>query len=391
MTTVNIDELARLARRDNNTRRPWLLVNPLQGKHIPCSPSVTFSLFSRLSSKVYAAFKEETLLVIGFAETATAIGAAIAACAPQNAFYLPTTREDIPGTDPEKDYLFFSETHSHATEQRLCRKRLDDMLEQVDRIVFAEDEVTTGNTILQAVDALTGAYPHKSLNFGVASILNGMEASHHETFRKRGIPCIYLAPLQNESFSQRVSQYNCDSALCYRADSGKAGDPAVSQAVSSAQAVFAYENLRLGLPTFPLLQSCMTLTSEILRGIDRTAMKGARVLVLGTEEFMFPPLFLANFLEQNLGCASVSFHATTRSPILPCSDPDYPISARYGLHSVYDSQRTTYIYNLTAYDRVLIIHDGQDAGLAEQGLADLCQVLRQKGCADISIFQWTTE
>ena len=32
-------DLVRIAKRENNTKRNYLVVNPLQGKHIPVQPS----------------------------------------------------------------------------------------------------------------------------------------------------------------------------------------------------------------------------------------------------------------------------------------------------------------------------------------------------------------
>mgnify|MGYP000267290911 CR=1 FL=1 len=54
--------------------------------------------------------------------------------------YIQTTREVIPGVN----YLFFSEEHSHATEQKLVKDDIDRAAAETDRIIFIEDEVTTG-------------------------------------------------------------------------------------------------------------------------------------------------------------------------------------------------------------------------------------------------------
>ena len=135
-------QLVGIAKRENNTKRKYLVVNRLQGKHIPVSAKEAFRMFSALAAQVRAAYAGEKLLLVGFAETATAIGAAIAT--ELDTLYIQTTREDVSGAE----YLYFSESHSHATEQKLVRNELDGRIEAIDRIVFVEDEVTTGNTIL---------------------------------------------------------------------------------------------------------------------------------------------------------------------------------------------------------------------------------------------------
>ena len=144
--------LVRIAKRENNTKRNYLVVNPLQGKHVPVSPSKALALFSDLADTIRGKYAGEKLLLIGFAETATAIGAQAAIALGTE--YIQTTREVIPGVE----YLFFSEEHSHATEQKLVKNDIDEAIERVDRIVFVEDEVTTGKTILNIISVMRKEY-----------------------------------------------------------------------------------------------------------------------------------------------------------------------------------------------------------------------------------------
>ena len=71
------------------------MVNPLQGKHIPVSPGQALKMMDALAAKVRLAYPEERLLLVGFAETATAIGARLAVTLDSG--YIQTTREQIPG------------------------------------------------------------------------------------------------------------------------------------------------------------------------------------------------------------------------------------------------------------------------------------------------------
>ena len=57
--------------------------------------------------------------------------------------------------------LFFSEAHSHATEQKLVKDDIDRVINDIDRIVFIEDEVTTGNTIMNIIKIITKEYQKK--------------------------------------------------------------------------------------------------------------------------------------------------------------------------------------------------------------------------------------
>ena len=66
-------DLVKIAKRENNTKRNYLVVDPLQGKHIPVVPSKALDLFAALADTFREKYKDEKLLLVGFAETATAI------------------------------------------------------------------------------------------------------------------------------------------------------------------------------------------------------------------------------------------------------------------------------------------------------------------------------
>ena len=72
-------------------------------------------IFKKLADLIKEYFINEKLLLIGFAETATAIGATVST--ELDTYYIQTTREDM----GDVDYLFFSEEHSHATEQKVVK------------------------------------------------------------------------------------------------------------------------------------------------------------------------------------------------------------------------------------------------------------------------------
>ena len=182
----NEQNLITIAKRDHNKKRTFLLVNPLQGKHLPVSPSAADELFQTLGAKVFAgASASENTIIMGFAGTATAIGAALAGCAPFATRYIHTTREPI----PNRQYLFFSESHSHATEQKLIKDFLDQELTADTHIIFAEDEVTTGNPIQNILSLIQNTYPHVRLSFSISSLLNGMPAERVAQLKEAVVDC----------------------------------------------------------------------------------------------------------------------------------------------------------------------------------------------------------
>ena len=143
----------RIAKRYNNPKRSYLLVNPLQAKHIPVSPAAALEMMGALGDQVAAKYPEARL-VIGFAETATAIGAAVAARLGPDCLYVHTTREALDG-----DWILFREEHSHAAEHRLCADQLADWIDRSPAIVFVDDEFSTGRTLINMVQQLRERYP----------------------------------------------------------------------------------------------------------------------------------------------------------------------------------------------------------------------------------------
>ena len=113
--------LVKIAKRENNKKRSYLLVNPLQGKHMPVSPIKAMQLFDSLADKIKDRYKDEKILFVGFAETATAIGARVAVTLGDN--YIQTTREDIYLTFIL--YVFFGRTQSRNRTEIQCRNDID--------------------------------------------------------------------------------------------------------------------------------------------------------------------------------------------------------------------------------------------------------------------------
>ena len=369
-----LEDLVTVARRENNPKRKYLYVNPLQGKHIPVSPALAMGVFSETAARVRARYPGERLLVIGFAETATAIGAALALMAGNASWYYATSREDIPGAE----YLFFTEAHSHATEQRLAVNGLDAAVAGADRIVFAEDEVTTGNTIMNIVGLLRERYQDQELRFGIVSILNSMSDTRLRELQEQGVYCDYLLRIP---FQYRIDSVDRDTYL--RTAAEPLSDSGAAVPVFRTE---GYWNARLPAPVPEIRALTERFTEEAMGYLAPAGIPaGARVLVLGTEEFMYPGLSLGARLEQERPDLQVRFHATTRSPIEVSPDPDYPLHSRETLVSLYDRSRRTFIYNLERYDRVLAV---TDAAPCPEGLGSLVAALRKHGNTNIALVKW---
>lgn len=360
-------DLVRIAKRERNQKRNYLVVNRLQGKHIPVSPGKAFAMFDALAGQVEEAFGEESLFLIGFAETATAIGARLAI--KLGAYYMQTTREEQDGVE----YLCFTEAHSHATEQKLVKADIEAAIGSAGRIVFVEDEVTTGNTILNIIDILEKNYPGE-LKFAVASLLNGMGEQAQERYKQRKIDLFYLVKTNHQEYGARAEEPLEDGRYFALLDAPECFVPEYRAS--------AYVNARKLTSGEAYGRACKSLWEQIGGQICPDNEKN--ILVLGTEEFMYPALYVGEHLER-CGC-TVKCHATTRSPIVAgCSD-GYPLYARYELRSLYDSQRRTFLYNLENYDRVCILTDADCPDKA--GVNSLVGALQCSGNDNIQLIRW---
>lgn len=339
------NDLVRIAKRENNKKRNYLVVNPLQGKHIPVSPHKALEVFSQLA-KLLEVYQDERILIVGFAETATAIGAKLAI--ELGADYIHTTREDM----GDAACLYFSEEHSHATEQKLIRDDMDKVIHKIDRIIFAEDEITTGKTILNIIAAMEKQYQGilDRVHFSVASLLNGMTQEAYEAYRQRNIGVHYLVKTQHTEYP-----FLADRAVNNGIYHGK--NIAKSEFTASFEMGGLIDTRRM-TEAQQYLSACERLWEDIRKSIPLA--KYERILVLGTEEFMFPGLYVGKRLEEE--GHFVRFHAATRSPICVSMESQYPLHDRYELDSLYGEGRNTFIYDIGACDAVLVLTDAPKAG-----------------------------
>lgn len=392
------NELVTIARRENNNKRGYLVINKLQGKHIPVAPSKALKMFFELAELIKKEYAEERLFIIGFAETATAIGAALAVCT--DSLYMQTNRENVEGVS----YLYFTEAHSHATEQRLVRESFESALDKIDRIVFAEDEITTGNTILNIIHAIKREFDVK-IPFSVASLINSMDKESERIYKEQKISCHYLLKTNHDIYELWAKRFKIDGTYVGLIKNLEKAEWNTNILELKAD---GYQNARCMTKGKEYQNACETLwqqiKTEIFRSCSRTeknsknfmsvtaaesdkvsdSAKNSKILVLGTEEFMYPALYVAAKIE-DMGYY-VKFHATTRSPIIVSDSYSYPLHIKFELRSVYDKNRVTYIYELQKYDRVFIITDAKEG--QTEGISSLVNALRSRGNTDISIVRW---
>lgn len=357
-TSYTKETTLRVAKRYRNAKRAYLLVNPLQAKHMPVSPTEALTMMRTLGEGLRQEFPGARL-VLGFAETATALGAAVASRLGPDCAFLTTTREAGEGPG----WVRFLEEHSHAAEQKLWGGDLDALLQETDTVLFVDDEISTGKTLRNMVAQLTRRWPalgEKTLV--AASLLNRVTPEQEEALADAGITCRCLVRLPQEDHTAQVADWTVTEA-----------PPAVPQNLSFRQETLPGEGLldpRKTLRIGAYDSSCQAVAEAMLSHTLGPVDTLGKTLVLGTEECMYPALILGERLER-LG-AEVCCHATTRSPIGLCDAPGYPIRSGWKLPSFYEEERTTYVYNLREYDTVIVVSDTKKTDLrAIQALASV--------------------
>lgn len=367
------EDLVRLAKRDNNSLRPYLYVNPLQGKHIPTSPKKVFELSKTIASMINIAHPYDSLYIIGFAETATGIAAAVSCFLENVKYYQNTTREYIDG----QDFISFTESHSHATDQMLRAERIESCLHKITRIIFIDDEVTTGNTIIKLINKIKDRYDIGHIKFTIVSIVNSMKDERIKELRDLGIDCISLASIPFEYKKDSIMEIPFIDEL-------HTVVRAYGMTVKYKEINYSSDCNARSVVNFKEYQrDHMDLANKIKHELGGYHCKD--ILILGTEEFMYSGLCIGKVIEDTGISDEVRFHATTRSPIIAYNEVGYPLNHRYQIRSLYDSDRVTYLYNLDAYEKVFI---SSDASFTEEGLYDLCSALYHVGNRDITIVRW---
>lgn len=373
-----IEELVKLAKREGNSKRPYLYVNPLQGKHIPVNPRKTKEMCKALAKKVANRYSNEKLFVIGFAETATAIASYVASYLDNVLYFENTTREkEVEGDE----YLYFTESHSHATEQKVNAKRFSNYLFMVDRILFVEDEVTTGKTICKLIMEIKAKYPKKVIKYTIASVLNSMLDDRIQELSREGIDCVFLKKIPFEYRKEVIDTYEEKNVCMHNCEDMYRNSIKINQVAEGIDP-------RVICKVDEYIMQTKHFCTYIYENEFRNQVVDD-VLIVGTEEFMYPAIELAEYLQERGVGKEIKTHSTTRSPIMAYSDEKYPLHNRYKLISVYDDERVTYIYNLKKYDKVIVVTDSKLT--SHKGLGSLMLALEKVGNNDILVYQWSVK
>lgn len=377
-----IEELFTMAARINK-KRSFLFVSKVLGKHLPIDPNkglLTAALlaarFLEKTKNIECLEKERLLssfllekplfcsqsfisnninpIIIGFAETATALGHAFFDCF-QSADYFHTTREEILDREPE---ITFEEEHSHATAHRCYIPR--QLIENNREVILVDDEMTTGKTALNIIQSIHSKFPRDK--YTVVSILDWRSKENKHEFKKLEknfgitihVVCLLAGLVQVKQFS------GIKEKLTENEQSEKEEVSAEHLQLSSfftavtrhGQVPFIEETGRFGLRSEEnqFVHQKISAAATFLK----QKRSGEKTLCLGTGEFMYIPMKLAAAMGNG-----VFYQSTTRSPIFIQDHEGY--GAKYGVAFPNPENQTiaNFVYNIPPgyYDEVFVFFE----------------------------------
>ncbi len=364
----DLQDLLGLALR-RNPKRAHLLVSNILGKHVPQLPSVVHGSGVALGRRVRELLGDEAdrAVVLGYAETATGLGHAVADGL-GTATYLHSTRRPVPGVAPAGG---FEESHSHATSHLLLPEDRTLLLGTPGTapapLVLVDDEFSTGNTVLNTIRALHALHPRE--RYVIVALVDMRSAED------RGRLTGFAAEV-----GARVDLVTRSSGTVSLPD----GVLERGQELVAAQEELAATPPLPGTPAAPCVRVALDWPAGVPDGgrhgftpAHRTALEAAlpemadritgalgdarKVLVLGFEELMYAPLRLGTALEERTA-AEVRYSTTTRSPVLAVDDPGYAIRSRlvFPAHDdPADGPGDRYAYNVAGagFDAIVAVVD----------------------------------
>ncbi|MEU5161436.1 phosphoribosyltransferase [Streptomyces sp. NPDC020875] len=349
-----------------NPKRAHLLVSNVLGKHVPRSPAVVYGAGHDLGVRVRELIGDREAaraVVLGYAETATGLGHAVAdgvGLAP----YLHSTRRPIPSVAAAGG---FEEAHSHHSSHLLLPED-PELLARPGPLVLVDDEFSTGNTVLNTIRAVHESFPRD--HYVVVALVDMRSPADRDrltAFAAELGARVDLIALASGTVTLPDGVLEKGRALV---ESWSAPEPAPAPAATGVRRVAL--PWPAGLPDggrhgfLPAHRETLDHALPELAGAVAAALPGAvrdtgRILVLGFEELMYAPLRLAAGLERAIG-AEVRYSTTTRSPVLAVDDPGYAIRTRitFPAHDdPADGPGDRYAYNVAGagFDAVVAVVD----------------------------------
>ncbi len=373
-----------------NKKRSFLFVSKVLGKHIPINPKTGLLIGELLANryletvrgentgqtnKLLSAFLNDQAaigrqrlnggnpVIIGFAETATALGHAFFQCF-QKADFFHTTREEIMAVEPA---ITFEEEHSHATSHRCYID--ESILNNTREIILVDDEMTTGKTNMNIIRNIHKRFPRK--NYTVVSILDWRSEEDLQLYRqleKELNICIHSVsllkgkikavgnlevkenrklPIIDSPVSQSIKIISLEKRFPTLFTAVPYESSSVAGTINKIPYIKETGRFSLNSKQNEQLNEGLLKVGEYLANVRN----GRKTLCLGTGEFMFLPMKIASYMG-----SGVYYQSTTRSPIYVAELENY--GAKYGLsfQSIENGGVANFVYNIppAEYDELFL-------------------------------------
>ena len=330
-----LEECLTFATRQN-PQRLYLLVSKVLGKHWPVRPTVMHDVHYRLAAKI--AGLPGPLLMIGLAETATALGRGVAEEAAaltgrDDILYLQTTRYRL----NRPLALNFDESHSHAPDHAvyLPDSVLQPLFKTARSLILVDDEISTGRTLAQLAKAYLTINPDVA-HIAFVCITNWLTTTHQqELTRQLQRQLLFPALIQGSFRFEPDAQFPLPELPRVVADADQNHDHLVA------------DPARIGL----IAGDQSNCNSIPMLGKFRMRNCNKPLTVIGTGEYAYPPFRIALALEK--AGYDVLFQATTRSPILVGD----AIISRREFADNYGDGIANYLYNLDSTRLPVVIYE----------------------------------
>ncbi|WP_410871448.1 phosphoribosyltransferase [Nocardia sp. A7] len=325
-----------------NPRRAHLLVSTVLGKHLPTDPRIVIGAGNRLGDLVREVLGDREAVVLGFAETATGLGHCVAARIDAGC-YLHSTRRNEPRATT---LTGFEEGHSHATSHLLQPAPAAIFANNLP-LVLVDDEISTGDTAIDAVRALHAFAPRS--HYVLASLVDMRTPADRIKFEAAAaelgarIDTVCLASGRTELPSGLIDTVNSlpDPQL----------NPVAAQPGSYGRIELTWPadipeggrhgTLRSDNAAFDV--AVKSLADEVNTRLD-AEFAHRPVIVIGHEELMYLPLRLAADLAD--AGTPTRFQTTTRSPAYVLDEPGYPLRRGFRFTAPEpDPTAQRYLYN----------------------------------------------
>lgn len=363
-----LEDLLGFAQRIN-PKRAFLFVSKVLGRHIPVAPHVMRYAFTDLANLVPNNLPQP-ILVIGMAETAVGLSAGVHQALQTrypDALLLNSTRHAQHNEQNTNALLTtFSEDHSHASQHLIYQsqdKAIQAQLLASKTLVMVDDEASTGNTCVNVVTALRSAGLHQLQQVHLATLVDWSLSLNQDQGQGQGQGAddTISARLPNIDFYrhhllsgawQWTAAANPEPIVMPSVDTTEAGNQALGQTGNWGRVPTLDSTDGFADYLAQFQHAFMRFNGQT--AFDKTQLP-RRILVLGSNEFVWLPFLLAEWLEEHSdkldSSATVKFSALTRSPIALGG----AITSRLSFSDNYGLGMTNFVYNVEPSEWDLIV------------------------------------